>query len=435
MKPFYIRDPIHGFIELDEWEREIINHPVFQRLRRIRQLAWTDMVYPGASHTRFEHSIGVMSVVTRMFKNIRLRSEDILKNELNYTDGGLDRVLALVRICSLLHDIGHGPFSHAAEELMPICEASGKPYEHEAYSAEAVILLEDVINHPTNERNYGITAQDIKDFLSGNVSDEGSLLWRRLLSSQLDADRADYLLRDSHHIGVAYGRYDLDRLVSTLAVAIDPETDAPVLAIEEGGWHASEGFILARYMMFTQVYFHKTRRAYDLHFSEAMKSLLREAPHLDGQDEDRFLPPTSAASLKAYLQWTDWRVVGLLQEGKGGDHGEIIRERNHFKKVHATKEAPDKADLEFAEVVCERLGDKVGFVDKAEKSWYKFQDQDIPVLQGTKSSKEFLTPLSKLSSVVKGLKSVNQIRIYVSEHDRKEAENTIQALRDTGKGA
>ena len=220
------------------------------------------MVYPGASHTRFEHSIGVMHVVTRMFKNIRLRSGDILTNELNYTDGGLDRVLALVRICSLLHDIGHGPFSHAAEELMPICEASGKPYEHEAYSAEAVTLMEDVINHPINKKNYGLTVQDIKDFLSGDVSDEGSLLWRRLLSSQLDADRADYLLRDSHHIGVAYGRYDLDRLVSTLAVAIDPEMDAPVLAVEEGGWHASEGFILARYMMFTQVYFHKTRRAY-----------------------------------------------------------------------------------------------------------------------------------------------------------------------------
>jgi HD superfamily phosphohydrolase len=435
LKPFYIRDPIHGFIELDEWEREIINHPIFQRLRRIRQLAWTDMVYPGASHTRFEHSIGVMHVVTRMFKNIRLRSEAVLKNDLNYTDGGLDRVLALVRICSLMHDIGHGPFSHAAEDLMPTSEESGKPYNHETYSAEAVTLMEDVINHPTNEKNYGITVQDIKEFLSGEVSDESRLLWRNLLSSQLDADRADYLLRDSHHIGAAYGRYDLDRLISTLAVAIAPETDSPVLAVEEGGWHASEGFILARYMMFTQVYFHKTRRAYDLHFSEAMKSLLREEPHIEGQIEDGFPPPTSAANLNAYLQWTDWRVLGLLQEGKGGDHGEIIRERKHFRKVYETKEGPDKADLEFADEVCQRIGDKVGFVDKAEKSWYKFQDQDIPVLQGTKSPKEFLTPLSELSSVVKGLKAVNQVRIYVSEENRKESEKTIQALRETGKGA
>ena len=204
------------------------------------------MVYPGASHTRFEHSIGVMHVATRMFRNVRKRSETILKSELNYRDGGLDRVLALIRICSLLHDIGQGPFSHAAEDLMPISETTGKPYEHEAYSTEAVTLMEDVINHPTNERNYGIAVQEIKDFLSGDGPDESRLLWRRLLSSQLDADRADYLLRDSHHIGVAYGRYDLDRLVSTLTVAIDPETDAPVLAVEEGGFHASEGFILAR---------------------------------------------------------------------------------------------------------------------------------------------------------------------------------------------
>ncbi len=360
MKPFYIRDPIHGFIELDEWEREIINHPVFQRLRRIRQLAWTDMVYPGASHTRFEHSIGVMHVVTRMFKNIRLRSGDILTNELNYTDGGLDRVLALVRICSLLHDIGHGPLSHAVEDLMPTSEASGKPYNHEAYSAEAVTLMENVINHPTNEKNYGITVQDIKEFLSGEVADESRLLWRNLLSSQLDADRADYLLRDSHHIGVAYGRYDLDRLVSTLAVAIAPETDSPVLAVEEGGWHAAEGFILARYMMFTQVYFHKARRAYDLHFSEAMKSLLREEPQIEGQIEDRFPPPTSAANLNAYLQWTDWRVLGLLHEGKGGDHGAIIRDRKHFKRVYETQEVPDKAELEFADEVCGHLGDRGG---------------------------------------------------------------------------
>ncbi|AFM22873.1 HD domain-containing protein [Desulfomonile tiedjei] len=433
MKP--IRDPIHGFIELNEWEQDIINHPLFQRLRRIRQLAWTDMVYPGALHTRFEHSLGVMHVATRMFKNVRLGSEDILKNDLNYTDGGLDRVLALIRISCLLHDIGHGPFSHAAEELMPISENTGKPYDHESYSAEAVTLMEDIINHRTNERNYGITTQDIKEFLNGEVPDEGSLLWRRLLSSQLDADRVDYLLRDSHHIGVAYGRYDLDRLVSTLTVAIDPETDAPVLAIEEGGLHAAEGFILARYMMFTQVYFHKTRRAYDFHFSEAMRSLLDEEPYLKGQMKGRFPAPNNIASLKAYFQWTDWRVLGLLEQGKGGYHGEIIRRRKHFKKVYATKEVPDKDDLERAEEVCQHLGDKVGFVDRAEQSWYKFLDKDIPVLQGTKNTRQFLTPLSKLSSVVNGLKSVNQIRIYVSEENRKEAEKIIEALPGRGKGA
>lgn len=314
-------------------------------------------------------------------------------------------------------------------------EASGKPYEHEAYSAEAVTLMEDVINHPINKKNYGLTVQDIQDFLSGKVVDEGRLLWKNLLSSQLDADRAGYLLRDSHHIGVAYGRYDLDRLVSTLAVAIDPETDSPLLAVEEGGWHAAEGFILARYMMFSQVYFHKTRRAYDLHFSEAMRTLLRKVTHVEGQDEDRFPPPTSRESLKEYLQWTDWRVLGLLQEGKGGEHGAIIRDRKRFKKVYETQEVPDKADLEFADEVCGHLEDKVGFVDKAERSWYKFQEKDIPVLQGIKGPKEYLTPLSHLSSVVKGLRSVNQIRIYVSQENRKEAENMIQSLRETCKGA
>ncbi|MGA8830118.1 MAG: hypothetical protein ACLQT6_16315 [Desulfomonilaceae bacterium] len=124
-----------------------------------------------------------------------------------------------------------------------------------------------------------------------------------------------------------------------------------------------------------------------------------------------------------------------MQQGKGGAHGAIIRERKHYRKIYETKEVPDKAGLEFADEACEHLGDKVGFVDKAEKSWYKFQDQDIQVLQGTKGSIKSLTPLSRLSSVVHGLKSVNQIRIYVSEENRNEAEKTIRSLKPAREGA
>jgi len=429
MSSFYIRDPIHGFIEFDDWEKEIIDHWVFQRLRRIRQLGWTDMVYPGGAHTRFEHSVGVMHLATLMFENIVQRRKDFLRSELNYTDVGLERERVLVRIASLLHDTGHPPFSHAGEGLMPENSDTGESYTHEDYSAAVVSLLQDVIeDHPKN-KNHKISAREVTDFLNGKPSAGGSLLWRQLLVSQLDADRADYLLRDSHHIGVAYGRYDLARLLSTLTITIDPDTEAPVLAVESGGWHAAEAFILARYMMFTQVYFHKTRRAYDRHITETMRNLLEAEQTSQGVHSGCFPPPTERANLRDYLNWTDWKVLGLLQQGAGGEHGRIIRERKHYRRVYETPEVAEEPELEFAEYVCQSLGTLVGFVDNPEQSWYKFEREDIPVVRIPKVGAAASTYLSRLSTVVNGLKSVNQVRIHVSEENRKEAEEKVESLR------
>ena len=113
---------MHGFIAITDWERDIINMPAFQRLRRIRQLAWTDQVYPGAMHTRFEHSLGVMHVASRLFDAIVQRSSELLRSELTYTPEGLMRERTLVRLTALLHDVGHAPFSHAAEDLFPFVD-------------------------------------------------------------------------------------------------------------------------------------------------------------------------------------------------------------------------------------------------------------------------------------------------------------------------
>ena len=244
------------------------------------------MVYPGAMHTRFEHSLGVMHVATRMFDEIVKRRSAFLKSEFSFTDGGLERDRVLVRLAALLHDVGHAPFSHVAEGLM-VKDSDERDYKHENYSAAAVkYFMKDVIeDHPMNQ-NYHIKVQDIADFLDGKPAVGRSFLWRSLVSGQLDADRADYLLRDSHHIGVAYGRYDLNRLLVTMTVAIDPETNSPVLAVEEGGSHADEGLIVARYMMFTQVYFQHTRQAYGHHLSEAIKSLLAQAQKGDNLEQD-----------------------------------------------------------------------------------------------------------------------------------------------------
>ncbi|MEI7833634.1 MAG: HD domain-containing protein [bacterium] len=180
-KTYEVRDPIHGFISYNSWERDIINHPVFQRLRRIKQLSWTDMVYPGAMHTRFEHSLGVMHVATKMFDNIVERYKDVLKNELKFTDGGFERDRALLRIACLLHDVGHSPFSHAGEGLMQ-GKADSSPYKHEDYSIAAIkYLLNDVIENNCLNENYGITAEDVADFIEGNPKRGIRLLWRELL--------------------------------------------------------------------------------------------------------------------------------------------------------------------------------------------------------------------------------------------------------------
>ncbi len=305
-----IRDPIHGFIGISKWERDILNHPALQRLRRIRQLGLSDMVYPGSVHTRFEHSLGVMHVASRMFSEIRVRSPDLLQ-ELGYEDAGLDRQHALIRITALVHDVGHAPFSHAAEELM---EGEEGEVTHEEYSVGVVKhLLRDVIeDNPVNTAKYGIRADEVTALLAEETRlGHQELVWRELISGQLDADRADYLLRDSYHAGVEYGRYDLQRMLVCLQLAIDPETDSPRIAMGEGGWHVAESFIIARYMMFTQVYFQHTRRAYDKHCVIATQEVLENDAKQAGRAT--LLPPADDAdSLTEYLAWDDWRVLGRV---------------------------------------------------------------------------------------------------------------------------
>lgn len=203
-----------------------------------------------------------------------------------------------------------------------------------------------------------------------------------------------------------------------------PEDAAPVIAVEEGGWHAAEALIVARYQMFTQVYFHHTRRAYDHHLTEALRAILQaEQAASRLERKDAFPPPVSREHLKSYLVWDDWRVLGLLSEGMAGEHGRILQTRNHYRSVWQTPEVPSpEDDAQFSEVQRE-LGPLVRFIDDARSSWYTFRDKEIPIVKETDRK---VVTLSSLSSVVRGLRSVEQRRIYVSPGDRKEAEEIIQ---------
>ena len=247
-----IRDVVYGFVVLDEQESEIIDHPVFQRLRRIRQLSMTDMVYPGATHTRFEHSIGVMQMASDMYDGIIISSGEKLKQAYSLSDSELSRTRKIIRLAALLHDVGHSPFSHSGEDLMPVLpethhryvKGSAKRYDHEEYSIAIIKeVFGEIIERHNLYLNLGIKVDEVTSLLGDrNASVDGfSLLWRPLLSSQLDADRADYLLRDSLHLGVSYGIYDRNRLVSSLVLG-QTETDALLLAIEEILYTETQGF-------------------------------------------------------------------------------------------------------------------------------------------------------------------------------------------------
>ncbi len=422
---------MHGFITITDWERDIINAPAFQRLRRIRQLAWTDQVYPGAMHTRFEHSLGVLHVASRLFDAIVQRSSGLLHSELTYTEEGLKRERTLVRLAALLHDVGHAPFSHSAEDLFPVVdpederrvkageirEEEAPRFKHESYSAAIIrTQLRDAIEgHPLNQ-NFELKADHIANLLEGNSEAGRAVLWREIIAGQLDADRMDYLIRDSIHAGVDYGKFDWRRLVNSV-VLVPGGTDRGLrFGIEEGGYHAAEGLVLARYFMFTQVYFHKTRVAYDIHLKNALDELLPGG----------VFPRPDGSNLQDYLDWDDWRVLGLLGRGDGGDHGRRLSCRDHFREVYHSPESPNPEDVHRLEKVRLALGDLLQAEETSETSTYKVGQPDIPVKSENPGGE--IKPLLEHSSVVKGLGPVALSRLYCERKDVEEARERIRRL-------
>ncbi len=429
-RTFELRCPVHGFIPFNDWEREIINHTAFQRLRRIRQLAWTDYVYPGAMHTRFEHSLGVMHLATRLYEAIVERSRSLLVSSYGYDEAGFQRDKALVRLAALLHDVGHSPFSHAGEEVFPFRKGGKSRYVHEEYSAAIIRhLMKDVIeNHPLNG-NYEFTADDVAALIEGSSRSARRIFWRDVITGQMDADRMDYLLRDSLHAGVDYGNYDWRRLLNTVMATEVPETDEGDarrglrLGVAESGIHAAEGLILARYFMFTQVYFHKTRVAYDHHLKHSLAEILTAGTFPAPYSEDKAQMKTN---LEEYITWDDWRVLGLLASGGGGEHGERLRRRNHYREIYNTPECPGTEDLEELARIEKGLGDRVVAREEAGKSWYKVDHTDIPVVSEGESGR--VMPLSKLSPIVGSVKATRRVSLFARPERAKEARAKVAEL-------
>ncbi len=425
-KSIEIRCPIYGFISLDGWEHDIIATRPFQRLRRIRQLAWTDYVYPGAMHTRFEHTLGVMHMATLLFDELVRTdrpSRAVVLDHFGNKDW-IDRSRRLVRLVALTHDLGHSPFSHAGEELMPFTQGSkSERHAHEEYSAAIIEKeLRSVIDdHPSNA--HGITAAQVAAMITSSPDAGRSLFWRPLVSGQLDADRMDYLLRDSYHAGVQYGRYDWNRVVNTITVAPAVDELGPKIGVTEGGWNAAEGLIVARYMMFNQVYYHRTRVILDFHLQKALQDMLIESGSRDGT----FATPNDVGDL---LAWDDWRVLGRLGAGAGGEHGERLRERRLFRMVKETPAYPTKEDLKLLERWRSELGSDLAADIPSSKSWYKLGDTDIPV--ATEDNARRVRPLSTYSPIIQRMAEMRQVRLYVDERKRDACAARLAGIETKG---
>jgi HD superfamily phosphohydrolase len=256
------RDPVHGFVHLTPAELRLVDTRPFRRLRQIKQLGLTYLVYPGAMHTRFEHSLGVMELATRAFDAVDHKSGEVLRP--NFARVGLETKEArtLLRATALLHDIGHLPFSHSSEEILPVI-SGGRRAEHEDVSI--AIIRSDEIAGILEQYFYKGIVEHVVLLLDEHREVRPELLiLKKIMSSQFDADKMDYLARDSLHCGVGYGNFDNPRLLETLRVK-EAETGGLELSLEKSGVHTLEAMMLARYWMFTQVYFHKTRRIYDLY--------------------------------------------------------------------------------------------------------------------------------------------------------------------------
>jgi uncharacterized protein len=323
-------------------------------------------VYPGATHTRFEHSLGVMDMGSRVFDALvrRHRNEiaEDLKQVPELAEDTIAKARQVIRLMGLLHDIGHPAFAHAGEAAIP-----GKK-THEDVSVHAIENhLCQLINSTFFEGAASVLVRLI------NKSEDLAFLGQ-LVSGELDVDRGDYLLRDSLHCGVSYGLYDSNRLIESLTLVSDDESGRLQLALDRGGEHTFEAMILARYQMSTQVYFHKIRRIYDHYIEEYC----------------RLWGPENYTNLDDVLEHDDLSLTVEIRRDAKSDGlkklwAERIVLRKHHRVVHQTGDSADQQDLQRAKQMLkdlrQRFEDCDFYLDDSPLSIYKLWrpgDQNEP---------------------------------------------------------
>lgn len=417
------RDPVHGYIEVSDLENKIIDSFPFQRLRNIKQLAMTYMVYHGAEHTRFGHSLGVMFLVTKAFTSAVENGVALYP----FSEEKKAWYTQILRLIALTHDIGHAPFSHASESVFP----SGM--EHESFTEKIIkeTSIADYINEIGRDfaekygEEYNITPELICDIYLGRNPGNCSefLFLNSFMDSELDCDKMDYLLRDSVFCGVNYGKYDIERLISSLTIYV--QDGCPRLAISDGGIQVFEEFVLARYFMFIQVYFHRTRRYFDIMFHQALTEILPDGRYPETTEE--------------YLKWDDTRVVQLMQQKSAESEACYnIVNRVVYPRILHTKTHPSSADKREFHLIKRELYtkfDSACFIEdiSADKMPHKIpiktetSDERAIVIIDNSSGK--CSTISENSHIIESLTDkINILRLYVKPELKAEVLSSIQEI-------
>ncbi|MDD3977478.1 MAG: HD domain-containing protein [Methanomicrobium sp.] len=380
-----IQDPVHGYVEVDEKILSLLDSPAVQRLRYIKQLGFSNLVYPGANHTRFEHSLGAMHLARLMSLNLGLSSQDVL----------------LVTVSALLHDTGHGPYSHATEPLMQ--QYLGKNHQDIEYLVLKGPLADELLA-------LNLNPEDVCEMVNGKHPLAG------IIHGDLDVDRMDYLLRDAHYTGVPYGTVDAHRLIRSTNL-----TDKG-LVLKENGINAAESLLIARTLMRPAVYFH--------HVSRIAESMIKFAAH-------EHLKESGFEKTAELLLMDDGQFYNEISKSPSDNARKIIKDL-HLRKLYKRalfvgmdqvrfssllKMISLKDERSVAKTVCEAAG-----IDDSEVL------VDIPSIPSPMSievsvkNHNLLLSLEELSPLMSTLnetrKSQWRMGIYTTPENRKIVEQT-----------
>jgi len=407
-----IKDPVHGYVYVTEAEREIIDSYPMQRLHRLKQLAGSEYVYPGANHTRFEHCVGVMFLAGKVVENPNL--SHVVSNE----------EADMIRMAGLLHDVGHGPFSHVFEHLL--IRYLEKTHEDITTWLISESELGEVI------KRFGYDTGEMGKLAVGKLHKPGKAFWDQIISSGVDVDKQDFIVRDTYHTGAEYGFIDVFRLVHALDVLGEN------LAVEVGALSALEAFMIARIESFKSIYFHRVGRAGQIMLAMAMERANEE------------LGLTSFKTPEEYLAMDDYTIWAALKNCDKSkqiiadlEHRRMLKcayEQTFYEKdamvpsLFSREAYRRQIQSEIAKEAKVDLEDVVIDVPTVPSVPYHhavlMESMEIPVFSRTQTGAKTLQKLSEISRIFETLKGfINILRVYTDEESREKVEKaTISVL-------
>ncbi|MFM7202198.1 MAG: HD domain-containing protein [Myxococcota bacterium] len=433
-----VRDPLHGSISVNDGERKVIDTPLFQRLRQIKQMGFADLAFPGATHSRYIHSIGAMHLAERAF--------DRIFEPHRFERPGLAATFRqLVRLGALLHDIGHAPLSHCTEFAMPSVEAlqipvyrgvpnsEGRRATHEDYTIKILTdspltrVLEEQFPHIRPLHVAALVNQslpvDDDFFLDGGIHYRTVLA--QIISSELDVDRMDYLQRDSYYAGVSYGTYDVDWLLTNLTFHVHEQRAH--LGLDPRAIYAFNDFLISRYHMFLMVYFH--------HKSVVYEEMLRR--YFQSADASYSIP----ADIEAYTDVDDAQLSHHLRQAarRGQPWAQRISMHDPYRvalELHGQLDEhnmkPMQEALEGEQIpffVASSTGNLSKYTRVGEKRRQGAAIYVVPRASGHVISTRGVQPLEEYTDLFSRYEQQRQLsRIYVPGEQLKAARGLLERL-------